>query len=294
MVDATLSGFTGNEARLLTMLLAPTVQTQPVNSVAMLAAAIFKSGNGDEATRVLAMIAEEARPSWQRAALLSGAEASLAPPRQGGGRGAGAAASMLPGGRGGPGSAPAFPVENAEPRTPNAAPRLKLPAEPAIAEMARGDSGELGRRAGALLDRLDWPGKPSTRPAAAPLTAEEQQRFAAGREVYQTLCSACHQPDGRGQDKLAPSLIGSELALGPADLPIRIVLNGKEGAVGLMPPIGAALSDEQVAAALTYIRREWGHTAAAVSPALVQEVRSKTAGRSRPWTNDELKQAGGR
>ena len=57
-----------------------------------------------------------------------------------------------------------------------------------------------------------------------------------------------------------------------------------------MPPIGAALSDDQIAAALTYIRREWGHTASAVAPALVKEVRSQTAGRARPWTNDELKQ----
>ena len=27
-----------------------------------------------------------------------------------------------------------------------------------------------------------------------------------------------------------------------------------------MPPLGASLSDDQIAAALTYIRREWGHT----------------------------------
>ena len=35
-------------------------------------------------------------------------------------------------------------------------------------------------------------------------------------------------------------------------------LNGKEGPIGLMPPIGVVLSDEQIAAVLTYIRREWG------------------------------------
>ena len=61
------------------------------------------------------------------------------------------------------------------------------------------ESGELGRRATALLERVTWPGKLNAGPAVAPLTPDEQQRFAAGREVYQTLCVACHQPDGRGR-----------------------------------------------------------------------------------------------
>jgi mono/diheme cytochrome c family protein len=150
------------------------------------------------------------------------------------------------------------------------------------------EAGDLGTRATALLARLTWPGKPNAGPAAVPLTPEEQQRFAAGREVYQTLCVACHQPDGRGREQLAPSLVGSELALGPAGIAARIVVGGKEGPTGLMPPLGASLTDDQIAAALTYIRREWGHTASAVDPATVTEVRSLSNGRTRPWTNEEL------
>ena len=38
-------------------------------------------------------------------------------------------------------------------------------------------------------------------------------------------------------------------------------MHGKEGATGLMPPVGGALDDEQIASVLTYVRREWGHTA---------------------------------
>ena len=120
------------------------------------------------------------------------------------------------------------------------------------------------------------------------MTAEEQQRFTAGREVYQTLCAACHQPDGRGREHLAPALVGSELALGPADIAVRVVLNGKEGSTGLMPPLGTALTDDQIAAALTYIRREWGHGASPVDPSAVKEVRTLSNGRARPWTNEEL------
>jgi mono/diheme cytochrome c family protein len=140
-----------------------------------------------------------------------------------------------------------------------------------------------------VLARLEWPGKPGMAAPVAPLAQEEQARFEAGRTVYQNLCQACHQANGRGMEKLGPPLIGSEFALASsATIPIGIVLNGKEGSVGLMPPLGGALTDEQIAAVLTYIRREWGHAASPVDPAAVARTRKDTAGRTRPWTNDEL------
>ncbi len=105
-----------------------------------------------------------------------------------------------------------------------------------------------------------------------------------GAPLTRTLCQACHQADGRGAERLAPSLIGSEFALAPSvTIPIRIVLNGKEGTVALMLPLGATLTDEQVAAALTYIRREWLHTASAVDPAAVAQTRKATVHCTRPW-----------
>jgi mono/diheme cytochrome c family protein len=65
-------------------------------------------------------------------------------------------------------------------------------------------------------------------------------------------------------------------------------LNGKEGPVGLMPPLGAPMSDDDLAAVLTYIRRAWGNTGTPVDRALVEGARAETAARSRPWTTDEL------
>jgi hypothetical protein len=83
-------------------------------------------------------------------------------------------------------------------------------------------------------------------------------------------------------------------ALAAPDIPARILLGGKEGPVGLMPPVGSVLSDEQIAAVLTSIRREWGQAGTPVEPATVKDVRTATAGRTRPWTHDELmKLAGG-
>ena len=102
------------------------------------------------------------------------------------------------------------------------------------------------------------------------------------------MCQACHQADGRGQPGRAASLIGSPLALAPPDVPVRILLNGKEGSTGLMPSLGAAMTDAQVASVLTYVRREWGHGGSAIEPALVARQRSLNKGRTRPWTDAEL------
>lgn len=109
-----------------------------------------------------------------------------------------------------------------------------------------------------------------------------------GQAVYTSLCIACHQEDGRGREKVAPTLVGSALALAAPEIPIRILLNGKEGDVGLMPPLGGGLTDEQIAGALTYVRRQWGNGASAVDPETVKQVRGQVASRTRPWTNQEL------
>jgi len=154
--------------------------------------------------------------------------------------------------------------------------------------MAAGQS-ELSTRATNVLSRLEWPGKPGAAAAVAPLTTEEQRRFTAGADVYKNVCQVCHQPDGRGLDRVAAPLVGSPLALAAAaDIPARIVMNGKEGPIGLMPPIGLTLTDDQIAAVLTYIRREWGQTGSPVDPATVKSVRTQYGSRTTPWKHEEL------
>ncbi|MEO8076005.1 MAG: cytochrome c, partial [Acidobacteriota bacterium] len=265
---------------------------------------------------LLRWVTEEARAVWQRQALLRGAEVTLlnaplpgAAGRGGAGGGGGRAAAArgaapagdaAPGGRGGPGGAPAFarPATGAAAapgagrgRGGNGAPPVALSREPAAFAALAGSGGDLGPRAATVLARLTWPGKPAPAGAAPPpppLTAAEQQRFSAGQTVYGGLCIACHQADGKGQDKIAPSLIGSALLLSPPPIPVRILLHGKEGTVGLMPPLGAGLTDEQIADVLTFVRRSFGNTGSAVDGATVKETRAGTASRTKPWTNDEL------
>jgi mono/diheme cytochrome c family protein/glucose/arabinose dehydrogenase len=303
VVDAALSGVGGSEPTVLEGLMAGgDAQTpQRDTAITMVASTIVRSAQDGAVQGVFASIAADARPAWMRAALLRGAEVALLgaipPGTRGGRRGAPANAANLPcptcpGGRAGPGGSYAFP-QTAPEAFPAGGGRggarsVRLSSEPATLVKLGAGGGDLGTRVTNVLARVEWPGKPGLAAAVAPLTAEEQKRFDDGREVYRNLCQACHQPDGRGQEKLAASLIGSPMALGPAEVPARILLSGKEGPIGLMPPVGQVFSDAQIAGVLTYIRREWGQTGSPVDEATVKSVRAATAGRTRPWTNEEL------
>ncbi len=304
-VDAVMSGLRGSEAVVLEKTMQSDARQTPDREavVTILAATIARSAQDAPVQTLFEWVADGRRPGWQRAALLRGAEvawlgASM-PGAPRGRRGAASSATLpcptCPGGRAGPGGAYAYstPEDFVVASGARAGGRvgvraLRLNREPVELLALAAGSDALGPRVTTLLDRAAWPGKPGGAAPIAPLTVEEQRRYDAGREIYKNICQACHQPDGRGQDRLAPSLIDSPLALAPADITARILLNGKEGPVGLMPPVGSAISDEQLASVLTYIRREWGQAGTPVDPATVTSVRALTSGRTRPWTNDEL------
>jgi mono/diheme cytochrome c family protein len=106
---------------------------------------------------------------------------------------------------------------------------------------------------------------------------------------------ACHQPHGLGQEGLAPPLVGAEWVTGSPERLARIVIHGLRGPVTVnkqvfeldMPSLGV-LDDEQIAAVLTYVRREWGHAASAVDTAAIKKIREATANREDAWTEAEL------
>ena len=308
-VDAVLSGLRGGETAVLERLMRSGAERTPRReaSITMLAATIVRSAQEAAIQNLFASIADGRRTDWQRSALLGGAEVSLLgvpmpgtpAPRVSATETTGPTpCPTCPGGRAGPGGAYAYTRPAAPPPDPGAAgggragARLQLNREPvALTGLTR---DQLAPRVSAVLARISWPGKPPYSAPLPSLTVEEQRRFDAGREIYRNICQACHQPDGRGQDTIAPSLIGAALTLAPAEIPTRILLNGKEGAVGLMPPIGSKLSDEQIASVLTYVRREWGQGATPVDADTVKAVRAASVGRTRPWTDDELSKLAGK
>jgi mono/diheme cytochrome c family protein len=297
-VDAAISGMRGSELAVLDRLLQAAGETpQRAAALTMVAATIVRTNEDAPVQALLARVSDNARASWQRSALLSGTEVALlgatmpGASRRGGGD-PNAPCETCPGGRGGPGGARAFPgaLEGANPPAPPAragGPFVTLTREPALLAVAAG-SGELAQRAAKVLARIGWPGKAGAAPAAAALTPAEQKRFTAGQETYKNICEGCHGADGREQPGAAPNIAGAPLVIGPAGIPIRVLLHGKEGPVGLMPAHGELLNDEEIAAVLTYIRRSWGQTAAPVEAGAVQQIRAATAGRTRAWTPEEL------
>ena len=165
---------------------------------------------------------------------------------------------------------------------------MTLPRESASLVALASGTGELAELAKRIDPRVTWAGKPAPVIDVPRLTAEEEKRFAEGRELYANVCAGCHQADGRGREKMAPAVAGSRYVTGNPAVTARILFAGKEGPGGSMPPFAATLSDEQIAALLTYMRREWGHTASPVTRAEVREVRGLTASHKGPWTEEEL------
>ena len=278
MADVTISSLGGIEADVLTKVMqaAPATGT-PGEAVSMLAAALTRSGDVAAVQRLLDAATTASRPVWQRVALLRGLDAAL-PARAGGGRG----------GRGLPGlSAPGGRIVVTPGRT------VSLPAEPAALSKLSTAPGTIGLLASSVSAKLDWPGRPAPAVRVAPLSGEQQKRYAAGAAIYKNVCLGCHQEDGRGKEKLGADLVDSPVVNAPdPSASIRVLVGGKEGSIGLMPPLGPAMNDDDIAATLTYIRRAWGHTATPVDPLNVMEVRALSRGRTTPWTDKELQAAG--
>ncbi|MBV4366692.1 c-type cytochrome [Erwinia sp. BNK-24-b] len=109
-----------------------------------------------------------------------------------------------------------------------------------------------------------------------PLAADDAQ-MKMGANVYSANCAACHNSDGKGIPNLAASLAGNPgLQAEDASSIISTILQGGRGAVtegnptsGAMPAFAWKLSDEQVAAAATYLRNSWGNAASVVKPEAV-------------------------
>jgi mono/diheme cytochrome c family protein len=129
--------------------------------------------------------------------------------------------------------------------------------------------------------------------------SEADALVAQGRKVYNTYCTACHQPNGRGLPGQFPPLAGSDWVLteGPNRM-IRIVLNGLQGPIvvngaeynNVMLPWRDQLTDQDIAAVITFVRgnKEWGNNAGPASPAQVKAIRDATADRGTYWSPSEL------
>jgi mono/diheme cytochrome c family protein/glucose/arabinose dehydrogenase len=260
---AALSGLHQRELPFLGRLLARPEWRSPAPGrervLELLARCVAREARSDRMSGLLARIAA-CREPWQRAALVTGLRAARTASKAG------------------------------EPDP------IRLEREPAelAALAALPDGAE-------LLAALSWPGKTgASEPETPPLAEEEQARFARGRELYAQGCASCHLASGLGEPGKGPPLRGSPWVLESEDTLARILLHGLEGPLELfgerwsaeMPALVAG--DGDLAAVMTYVRREWGHRAGPVAPAKVARIRAETSTRTRPWTVDELELLAGR
>lgn len=265
--EAVVSGLSGRELEFLEALIKDTPETDTKLAASgifgTLAGAVMKERKGPRIARLLELVAAQTAGNSRQTAMLNSM--------------AGKAPSKAPA-KGAPG--------------PNL---IKLDTAPAglTTLLAEAKTKTLAAK---IERQLTWTGKPgAVEVKVVPLTPDQQALFTKGKVTYTTLCGVCHQPTGAGMPGLAPPLLNSEWALGPADRPIRIVLGGLTGAVEVagtkwqleMPGL-PILSDEDIAGVLTYIRREWEHTESAVTPQEVAKIRAATKSRTKPWTAEDL------
>jgi mono/diheme cytochrome c family protein/glucose/arabinose dehydrogenase len=130
------------------------------------------------------------------------------------------------------------------------------------------------------------------RPVAAAIPKDLLER---GRAVFAT-CATCHGPEALGVAGTAPSLVGSDVVKGPPERLVRAILHGVDG--GVMPdgrrwPAMTPLSmgDDDLAAVIAYVRATFGDCDTSIDRAGVAEERARWAGRARPWTVEELRDA---
>jgi mono/diheme cytochrome c family protein/glucose/arabinose dehydrogenase len=262
VVDLAVSGLRKHEVEVLEQLVVPENSAKLDDAIYALSGSA--SGNGDAASveRMLDMICKSEITNHQQVALLEGIKAGLVNAlNQPSATGISRASRYL--------------LIKREPKDLRAFSLRDVSTERGLIE--------------AILRHLRWPGKPREPETTRSLTSEEKTRFDTGHRIFQTICAACHQIDGRGKEGIAASLVESKyVAAFDSEACIRIVLHGKDGAKASMPGFHEAFGDEEISSVLSYLRREWGQGSPLVSPAQVKEVRSMTANRRKPWTDTEI------
>jgi mono/diheme cytochrome c family protein len=131
------------------------------------------------------------------------------------------------------------------------------------------------------LKGIAEPSPPPPPSSALPKT-ESSLLISLGKTVYDARCASCHGLHGEGRPPHWPPLAGNQsIEMESPVNAIRMVLNGgyPPGTAGNprpygMPPFAGLLSDNEVAAVVSYIRTAWGNRGTAVSAREANELRS--------------------
>ncbi len=119
--------------------------------------------------------------------------------------------------------------------------------------------------------------KPTSMVTDAPSPLE--QKISAGKTIYENVCKACHQADGKGLPKAFPPLAQSDYLQADINRAIAGVVNGLSGEIivngekfnQIMPK--STLNDEEIAAVFTYVLSNFGNKGGEVQPEQVKVLR---------------------
>jgi cytochrome c oxidase subunit 2 len=109
-------------------------------------------------------------------------------------------------------------------------------------------------------------------PAEQP-NLNHSELMSLGKQKYDQICAACHGVNGKGLPPMYPALKGSSIAVGkPISRHIAMILQGIPGSA--MQPYKDQLSDQEIAAIVTYERNAWeNNTNDTVQPSEVAKLR---------------------
>lgn len=110
--------------------------------------------------------------------------------------------------------------------------------------------------------------------------ANKEERMKLGKDVFTSICAACHQAGGEGVAKAFPPLAKSDYLNADPKRGIQAIVHGLHGKItvngetydSVMPAI--SLSDEQVANVLTYVLNSWGNKGGEIKPEEVAKERA--------------------
>lgn len=102
-----------------------------------------------------------------------------------------------------------------------------------------------------------------------------------GKGIYEKYCLTCHQADGGGVPNMNPPLIKTSYVLGDKTRLIKVILNGFSESVDIdgesysnVMPSHDFLKDQEIAAVLSYVRKNFTNKAGPITAIQVKAVRA--------------------
>jgi mono/diheme cytochrome c family protein/glucose/arabinose dehydrogenase len=133
------------------------------------------------------------------------------------------------------------------------------------------------------------------------LEGDDRDLYIKGKELYnrEAYCGTCHQEQGQGLSASGyPPLRRAKWVTGNEDRLIKLTLKGIYGPISVlrrdykgnvpMTPFEGLMTDDEIAAVLTYVRNSFGNRSSVISPERVKTIREEIKDKKGFFTASEL------